>query len=203
MVLFEAWKLLLPFSCSKRVTNCIQVYLFVFYPPKKKEVWSKRGWVNDDNILILGSILCISVWVICLNCGLILPPLFVSFCVMSHAYPSPSLSLHCPSVFSGNWKLDQPAWSHCFFCPGSFSGQHLIPDTSCSPTAWLIWPCQMATDHKFWRHPLWINWTLSRSKVPLINPICLCKVHIPPTGQHCDPVQKKSFNMNVTSIRPL
>ncbi len=120
------------------------------------------------------------------------PSLCLFLCNVTCLSISLSLSLHCPSVFSGNWKLDQPAWSHCFFCPGSFSGQHLIPDTSCSPTAWLIWPCQMATDHKFWRHLLWINWTLSRSKVPLINPICLCKVHIPPTGQHCDPVQNKN-----------
>lgn len=133
-------------------------------------------------------------------------PLSLSLSVLFHMpIPLPlSLSLHWPSVFSGNWKLDQPVWSHCFFCPGSFASQHLIPDTSCSPKAWLIWLCQMATDHQFWRHPLWINWTLSRSKVPLINPICLYKVHIPPAGQHCDPIQKKiSFNMNVRSIRPL
>lgn len=91
-----------------------------------------------------------------------------------------------PSASRGDSKRDQPVWSQCFSSPGPFAGQHLIL-SSCSPTAWLIWSCQMARDHQSWRSLLWFHWTLSRSKVPLINPICLEKAHIPPAGQHCDP----------------
>lgn len=133
----------------------------------------------------------IYIWVMCLNCGFVLPSLWLFLC--HFLCLSLSISLHSQSVSSGNSKLDQPIWSHCFFSTGSFAGQHLIPDTSCSPTAWLIWPCQMARDHQFWRSPLWINWTLSRSKASLINPICLHKVHIPPAGEHSDPVRKSAL----------
>lgn len=128
-------------------------------------------------------------------------PLFVSFCVISYVCPSPFHSiLHLYLLVTQNLTNQSSLTVSSLL--DHFAGQHLIPDTSCIPTAWLIWPCQMARDHQFWRFPLRINWTLSRSKVSLINLICLYKVHIPPAGQHCDPVRKSAL-ISVTSIKPL